>query len=312
LSGENTPIGSCNDNVHTGGVKYRGGRTILNTWPWALTMYLIIVCGRDRNTVIRTFYFWICYQFISEPSSLLGQNYLPNDNNIHLPDFLPSFPFPVNRWPSTRGPHLLDYFTKKPPFRSMPEIREAAKFPIKTKITENSAYECVKCNKGFATPHGLEVHVRRTHSGRRPYECQVCGKTFGHSVSLEQHISVHTNEKLFSCKQCDKTFKRSSTLSTHMLIHSDTRPFPCEYCGKRFHQKSDMKKHTYIHTGEKPHVCQECGKAFSQSSNLITHSRKHTGHKPFICTICSRAFYRKVDLRRHAFTHENMKRSKLL
>ncbi|CAB4005324.1 zinc finger Gfi-1b-like isoform X1, partial [Paramuricea clavata] len=266
------------------------------------SMILYTVYSTEHSTKYR----------LSDTSGSLRPNYPPNDGNLHLQDFLPPFPFPVNRWPNTRGPHLLDYFTKKPPFRSMPEIREAAKFPIKTKITENSAYECVKCNKGFATPHGLEVHVRRTHSGRRPYECQVCGKTFGHSVSLEQHVSVHTNEKLFSCKQCNKTFKRSSTLSTHMLIHSDTRPFPCEYCGKRFHQKSDMKKHTYIHTGEKPHVCQECGKAFSQSSNLITHSRKHTGHKPFICTICSRAFYRKVDLRRHAFTHENIKRSKLL
>ena len=164
-------------------------------------------------------------------------------------------------------------------------------------------YGCIKCKKVFATPHGLEVHVRRSHSGKRPYECNLCEKSFGHSVSLEQHKAIHTNEKVFECKQCNKTFKRSSTLSTHMLIHSDTRPFPCEYCGKRFHQKSDMKKHTYIHTGEKPHVCRECGKAFSQSSNLITHSRKHSGHKPFVCTICSRAFYRKVDLRRHSVTH---------
>ena len=168
---------------------------------------------------------------------------------------------------------------------------------------EVETYGCIKCKKVFGTPHGLEVHVRRSHSGKRPYECDLCEKSFGHSVSLEQHKAIHTNEKVFECKQCNKTFKRSSTLSTHMLIHSDTRPFPCEYCGKRFHQKSDMKKHTYIHTGEKPHVCQECGKAFSQSSNLITHSRKHTGHKPFVCTICSRAFYRKVDLRRHAVTH---------
>ena len=104
--------------------------------------------------------------------------------------------------------------------------------------------------KLFSTPHGLEVHVRRTHSGQRPYGCDVCHKTFGHSVSLAQHQAVHTQERSFSCKQCGKTFKRSSTLSTHLLIHSDTRPYPCQYCGKRFHQKSDMKKHTYIHTGK--------------------------------------------------------------
>lgn len=171
--------------------------------------------------------------------------------------------------------------------------------------SHGESFECMSCKKVFGTSHGLEVHVRRSHSGRRPYECNVCKKTFGHSVSLEQHQFTHTNEKIFKCKECGKTFKRSSTLSTHMLIHSDTRPFPCKYCPKRFHQKSDMKKHTYTHTGEKPHRCLECGKAFSQSSNLITHSRKHTGFKPFSCPTCNRSFYRKVDLRRHTYTHEN-------
>ncbi|XP_066903990.1 zinc finger protein Gfi-1b isoform X2 [Halyomorpha halys] len=169
-------------------------------------------------------------------------------------------------------------------------------------------YSCIKCEKMFPTPHGLEVHSRRSHNGKRPFACELCNKTFGAEVSLSQHRwlccrrSVHSVEKVFECKQCGKTFKRSSTLSTHLLIHSDTRPYPCQYCGKRFHQKSDMKKHTYIHTGEKPHKCQVCGKAFSQSSNLITHSRKHTGYKPFACDLCGRAFQRKVDLRRHKET----------
>ncbi|KAM3825734.1 zinc finger protein Gfi-1b [Vipera latastei] len=172
---------------------------------------------------------------------------------------------------------------------------------------EMETYHCVICNKIFSTPHGLEVHVRRSHSGTRPFACSVCGKTFGHAVSLEQHANIHSQEKSFECKMCGKTFKRSSTLSTHLLIHSDTRPYPCQYCGKRFHQKSDMKKHTYIHTGEKPHKCQVCGKAFSQSSNLITHSRKHTGFKPFTCELCGRGFQRKVDLRRHRESQHSLK-----
>lgn len=172
-----------------------------------------------------------------------------------------------------------------------------------------STFNCMDCGKAFSTPHGLEVHVRRTHTGQRPFVCNVCHKSFGHADSLSQHRLVHNMERSFQCKQCGKSFKRSSTLSTHMLIHSDTRPYACPYCGKRFHQKSDMKKHTYIHTGEKPHKCTVCGKAFSQSSNLITHSRKHTGYKPFGCQLCGRAFQRKVDLRRHMETqhpeHQN-------
>ncbi|MEE6505378.1 hypothetical protein FKM82_005510 [Ascaphus truei] len=173
--------------------------------------------------------------------------------------------------------------------------------------TGMDTYHCVKCSKVFSTSHGLEVHVRRSHSGTRPFVCDICGKSFGHAVSLEQHLNVHSQERSFECKMCGKTFKRSSTLSTHLLIHSDTRPYPCQFCGKRFHQKSDMKKHTYIHTGEKPHKCQVCDKAFSQSSNLITHSRKHTGFKPFTCDLCGKGFQRKVDLRRHRENQHGLK-----
>ncbi|XP_072344956.1 zinc finger protein Gfi-1b isoform X2 [Scyliorhinus torazame] len=173
--------------------------------------------------------------------------------------------------------------------------------------SESTSYNCIKCNKVFSTAHGLEVHVRRSHSGMRPFACDLCGKSFGHAVSLEQHMNIHSQERIFGCKMCGKSFKRSSTLSTHLLIHSDTRPYPCQYCGKRFHQKSDMKKHTYIHTGEKPHKCQVCGKSFSQSSNLITHSRKHSGFKPFGCELCSKGFQRKVDLRRHRETQHGLK-----
>ncbi|CAB1429626.1 unnamed protein product [Pleuronectes platessa] len=192
---------------------------------------------------------------------------------------------------------------QKPPIA---EIKSENEF-ICASFESDGSYKCIKCYKVFSTPHGLEVHVRRSHSGTRPFECGICGKTFGHAVSLDQHRAVHSQERSFSCKICGKSFKRSSTLSTHLLIHSDTRPYPCQYCGKRFHQKSDMKKHTFIHTGEKPHKCQVCGKAFSQSSNLITHSRKHTGFKPFGCDLCGKGFQRKVDLRRHKETQHGLK-----
>ena len=169
----------------------------------------------------------------------------------------------------------------------------------KNNVLTQATFACKTCQKVFCTPHGLEVHVRRSHSGSRPYGCDTCGKSFSHFVSLAQHKKTHFTVRVFDCKKCGKTFKRSSTLSTHMLIHANIRPFSCNFCNKRFHQKSDMKKHTLVHTGEKPHICRHCGKRFSQSSNLITHSRKHMGFKPFACETCGKSFYRKVDLRKH-------------
>lgn len=173
----------------------------------------------------------------------------------------------------------------------------------KKEMSNQDGFACKTCQKVFYTPHGLEVHVRRCHSGTRPYACDICNKSFSHHISLAQHRKTHFTVKVFECKKCGKIFKRSSTLSTHMLIHADIRPFSCAFCNKRFHQKSDMKKHTLIHTGEKPHNCRHCGKRFSQSSNLITHSRKHMGFKPFACETCGKSFYRKVDLRKHAHVH---------
>lgn len=54
-------------------------------------------------------------------------------------------------------------------------------------------FSCVKCEKMFSTPHGLEVHARRSHNGKRPFACEVCNKTFGHEISLNQHRSVFCN-----------------------------------------------------------------------------------------------------------------------
>lgn len=48
-------------------------------------------------------------------------------------------------------------------------------------------FSCIKCEKMFSTPHGLEVHARRSHNGKRPFACEICNKTFGHEISLNQH-----------------------------------------------------------------------------------------------------------------------------
>ena len=59
-------------------------------------------------------------------------------------------------------------------------------------------FSCVKCEKMFSTPHGLEVHARRSHNGKRPFACDVCNKTFGHEISLNQHRSVFCSRSVCS------------------------------------------------------------------------------------------------------------------
>jgi uncharacterized Zn-finger protein len=82
--------------------------------------------------------------------------------------------------------------------------------PSKDEEEENDIYECQECEKEFSTSHGLEVHVRRSHSSQlRTYSCDLCSKTFSHSLSLAQHRTIHTQERCFQCKTCGKSFKRS-------------------------------------------------------------------------------------------------------
>lgn len=57
-------------------------------------------------------------------------------------------------------------------------------------LNGSADFSCVKCEKMFSTPHGLEVHARRSHNGKRPFACDICNKTFGHEISLNQHRSV--------------------------------------------------------------------------------------------------------------------------
>ena len=56
-------------------------------------------------------------------------------------------------------------------------------------LNSADAFSCIKCEKMFSTPHGLEVHARRSHNGKRPFACEICNKTFGHEISLSQHRS---------------------------------------------------------------------------------------------------------------------------
>ncbi|KAG7527108.1 zinc finger protein Gfi-1-like [Solea senegalensis] len=85
---------------------------------------------------------------------------------------------------------------------------------ICSNFESNGSYKCAKCYKVFSTPHGLEVHVRRSHSGTRPFECGICGKTFGHAVSLDQHRAVHSQVKAKNPSQ-NRCFQACCVSSVH-------------------------------------------------------------------------------------------------
>jgi growth factor independent 1 len=78
-------------------------------------------------------------------------------------------------------------------------------------------YSCIKCEKMFSTPHGLEVHARRSHNGKRPFACELCNKTFGHEISLSQHRSVYTFEPEVNFQR--HNLRAVATLCVYYLLH---------------------------------------------------------------------------------------------
>ncbi|XP_076255074.1 uncharacterized protein LOC143193037 isoform X3 [Rhynchophorus ferrugineus] len=116
-------------------------------------------------------------------------------------------------------------------------------------------YSCIKCEKMFSTPHGLEVHARRSHNDTRPYPCQYCGKRFHQKSDMKKHTYIHTGEKPHKCTVCGKAFSQSSNLITHSRKHTGFKPFACDLCGRAFQRKVDLRRHKETqHTELRPIV----------------------------------------------------------
>ncbi|XP_070298100.1 zinc finger protein Gfi-1b isoform X2 [Salvelinus sp. IW2-2015] len=84
----------------------------------------------------------------------------------------------------------------------------------------SDTYHCITCDKVFSTPHGLEVHVRRSHSGTRPFGCSICRKTFGHGVSLEQHMNVHSQVRSPTNARCVARRSARALTSSHTVVNT--------------------------------------------------------------------------------------------
>jgi len=85
--------------------------------------------------------------------------------------------------------------------------------------------------------------------GIKPFECSICKNKFASNVSLQEHLSRHTDEKPHQCHICQKFFRQVSCLRRHLFTHSTELPFSCHICGRKFSQNVYLRSHMKVHTG---------------------------------------------------------------
>ncbi|CAG2104386.1 unnamed protein product [Medioppia subpectinata] len=160
---------------------------------------------------------------------------------------------------------------------------------FKHKRRHTLPFACHLCDRRFATPKPLEVHVR-LHSGLKEHVCPHCSKAYGPRKSLMAHMQRSHSDSVYVCEvdDCGKQFASEPQLRQHRLrVHDTTyvRPVACIWvgCDRRFETNSQMEDHLNKHTGERFHKCQQCGHSFTTKADLYSHVSNQHKDRPFAC-----------------------------
>lgn len=142
---------------------------------------------------------------------------------------------------------------------------------------------CSQCNRLFATPRLLRLHVSREHELTN---CQICKKSVGNG-SLKKHIdSVHPNLRQWECPivWCNLVFKVEVTLVKHLFVHTNTRPYNCTMCTTRGYYNTEYLKNHYNKAHNVTEVKQEWLKyQFPNLSRIKDPLKQHLAAHTKIC-----------------------------
>ncbi|XP_056331558.1 zinc finger protein 208 [Danio aesculapii] len=100
------------------------------------------------------------------------------------------------------------------------------------------------------------------HKQANSHKCPHCGKTFLSPRALQQHQTLHKNEKLKPCSSCSQTFTDLKSLTDHhqeclggkelkdsnsVPSERDTSNLTCTECGIYFKQETELHQHYIEH-----------------------------------------------------------------
>ena len=87
---------------------------------------------------------------------------------------------------------------------------------VRTNLKRIVQYSCKICYKGFTSKLGYDNHMKQKHGTREQcFTCAVCEKMFATPSMLSVHLRVHSDYRPFECLQCGKGYKHKKDLKTH-------------------------------------------------------------------------------------------------
>lgn len=177
-------------------------------------------------------------------------------------------------------------------------------------IVATKSKQCPICEKIFAAPKQMRMHLRHVHSSIKRYMCDICGKQFTTLSYLDLHRKSHNEtvkrkeeDKKYECDSCNKKFWSKRALSEHMIIHTGIKEHQCHVCNTAFYHIRSLSRHLKIHeyNESKMYKCPVCSKMFTELYEMKRHRDHKHGGKCHVCKICGATI--KYNISRHMKTH---------
>lgn len=161
----------------------------------------------------------------------------------------------------------------------------------------DKSFSCDQCEKMFATPKYLRMHVNQIHLKIATFKCNICDEKFLHNTTLQTHKQVKHKEEVTKdlthfCEECGKGFRGWQYLKMHINAnHTEealtrkaakeerktSQTFLCEKCDFKTHILRNLNTHMSQVHNPLPTECPECGLVLKNERGLTSHIRNiHT------------------------------------
>lgn len=178
--------------------------------------------------------------------------------------------------------------------------RVLTKHMVSHPSSDGGAYICDLCGRFYQKKLNLKLHMRKIHIQNLFFACKYCERKFHDWSAMSYHLkTTHDNSLLtHTCDICGKRYEGLHRLEEHRSVHTNERPHECYVCGLKFRHKRQLTIHRTVHSTERPLTCSVCNKSFKSNKALRQHALTH-GNRAYRCPVCKVTFTVGHTLRNH-------------